>query len=172
VRSTGIKLAKLHFRRSFQRPEFPHAKFGIEFCSLDPAKSLYALNADIVFVPASTPKILTGGGGKARSSRNWATITFTPVDRTGSIDKHGTPRASILVSPAAIQSIQCIQPPDTLALRAERFTPTRSRSSRRSSLGHPSDRKDVACQGHSQIEGRVVIDTSFPRGPREGAQTS
>ena len=36
------------------RPEFAHANFGIEFFSLDTGKVVYSLNADKLFVPAST----------------------------------------------------------------------------------------------------------------------
>jgi D-alanyl-D-alanine carboxypeptidase len=43
------------------RPEFRHALFGIEFYSLDKAKPIYTLNADKLFTPGSTTKLLTEG---------------------------------------------------------------------------------------------------------------
>src|SRR4030088_51491 len=43
------------------RPEFRHAFFGIEFYSLDTGKPLYKLNAEKLFTPASTTKLLTEG---------------------------------------------------------------------------------------------------------------
>src|SRR5258708_23420499 len=57
------------------RPEFAHANFGIEFYSLDTGKVVYALNADKLFVPASTTKILTEGTLLAKLA---ATYLFTP----------------------------------------------------------------------------------------------
>jgi D-alanyl-D-alanine carboxypeptidase len=43
------------------RPEFAHSNFGIEFFDMQTGQVLYALNADKVFVPASTTKLLTEG---------------------------------------------------------------------------------------------------------------
>ena len=43
------------------RPEFKHAMFGIEFYSLDNGKVIYAINADKLFTPGSTTKLLTEG---------------------------------------------------------------------------------------------------------------
>ena len=43
------------------RPEFAHANFGIEFYALDTGRVIYKLNADKLFVPASTTKLLTEG---------------------------------------------------------------------------------------------------------------
>ena len=48
-------------QKVMSRPEFAHANFGIEFISLDSGKVLYALNANKMFVPASTTKLLTEG---------------------------------------------------------------------------------------------------------------
>src|SRR5260370_34562185 len=70
------------------RPEFAHANFGIEFYSLDTGKILYALNADKLFVPASTTKILTEGALLAKLGADYR--FHTRVYRTGPIDKHGT----------------------------------------------------------------------------------
>src|SRR5260370_30264257 len=53
------------------RPEFAHANFGIEFYSLDTGKILYALNADKLFVPASTTKILTEAALPAKLAANY-----------------------------------------------------------------------------------------------------
>ena len=52
--------------RVMSRPEFRHANFGIEFYSLDTGKVVYALNADKMFVPASTTKLLTEGAVLAK----------------------------------------------------------------------------------------------------------
>src|ERR1700682_2541619 len=47
--------------RITSRPEFRHALWGIEFYSLDTRQPLYTLNADKLFTPASTTKLLTEG---------------------------------------------------------------------------------------------------------------
>jgi len=70
------------------RPEFRHAFFGIEFYSLDTGKVIYKLNAEKLFTPASTTKLLTEGtalellGGDFRF--------HTRVYRTGPIAGDGT----------------------------------------------------------------------------------
>src|SRR5665213_1568585 len=43
------------------RPEFSHANFGIEFYAMDTGRIIYKLNADKLFVPAATTKLLTEG---------------------------------------------------------------------------------------------------------------
>ena len=66
------------------RPEFAHANFGIEFYSLDTGKVVYALNADKLFVPASTTKLLTEGALLAKRSMRLPIIkpgsTVCPFD--------------------------------------------------------------------------------------------
>src|SRR5205823_8494753 len=43
------------------RAEFRHALFGIEFYSLDTHQVIYSINADKLFTPGSTTKLLTEG---------------------------------------------------------------------------------------------------------------
>ncbi|MFY9748986.1 MAG: D-alanyl-D-alanine carboxypeptidase, partial [Acidobacteriaceae bacterium] len=43
------------------RPEFAHARFGIEFIAADTGNVLYQLNPQELFVPGSTTKLLTEG---------------------------------------------------------------------------------------------------------------
>ena len=69
------------------RPEVAHANFGIEFYSLDTGKVLYSLNADKLFVPASTTKTLTEGTLLAKLGTDYR--FHTSVYRTGTIDSHG-----------------------------------------------------------------------------------
>src|SRR6516165_3163847 len=70
------------------RPEFAHSNFGIEFDDLESGKVLYSLNAEKLFVPASTTKLLTEGTVLAKLGPNYR--FRTPIYRTGPIDKHGT----------------------------------------------------------------------------------
>jgi len=58
------------------RPEFTRSNFGIEFYDLETSKVIYALNADKMFVPASTTKLLTEGTVLAKLD---PIIVFTPA---------------------------------------------------------------------------------------------
>jgi D-alanyl-D-alanine carboxypeptidase/D-alanyl-D-alanine-endopeptidase (penicillin-binding protein 4) len=85
---TPQSLLAERIQRIMDRPEFRHALFGIEFFSLDSGQPLYRLNADKLFTPASTTKLLTEGtalellGGDFRF--------HTRVYRTGPINPDGT----------------------------------------------------------------------------------
>ena len=41
------------------RPEYRHSRFGIEVFDIDQGRSLYRVNADQLFIPGSTTKLLT-----------------------------------------------------------------------------------------------------------------
>ncbi len=155
-------------QKVISRPEFAHANFGMEFYSLDTGKVVYALNADKLFVPASTTKILTEGTLLAKLGADYR--FRTSVYRTGAIDKHGTLKgALILVASGDPNLSNRMQPDGTLAFVDE------DHSYQGPAL--PGDplvvikrlAKDVAAKGIHKIEGRVLIDTTlFPGGPREG----
>ena len=149
------------------RPEFVHANFGIEFYSLDSGKVVYSLNANKLFVPASTTKILTEGTLLAKLGADYR--FHTCVYRTGPIDKHGTLKGDlILVASGDPNLSNRIQPDGTLAFEDE------DHSYRGPAL--PGDplivikqlAKDIAAKGVRKIEGRVLIDTTIsPDGLRE-----
>ncbi len=69
------------------RPEFAHSNFGVEFLDLQTGEVLYSVNADKMFVPASTTKLLTEGTVLAKLG-DYRFHTY--IYRTGPIDKHGT----------------------------------------------------------------------------------
>jgi PBP4 family serine-type D-alanyl-D-alanine carboxypeptidase len=48
-------------RAVIDRPEFAHAMWGMQFTSLDSGRVVYALNAEKLFTPGSTTKLLTMG---------------------------------------------------------------------------------------------------------------
>src|SRR5467141_3135448 len=101
-------------QKIISRPEFTHANFGIEFYSRDTGKVVYALNADKLFVPASTTKILTEGTLLAKLGADYR--FHTRVYRTGSIDKHGTLNGDlILVASGDPNLSNRVQPDGTLA---------------------------------------------------------
>src|SRR5882672_3129682 len=155
-------------QKIISRPEFAHANFGIEFCSLDTGKVLYALNADKLFVPASTTKILTEGALLAKLGADYR--FQTRVYRTGSIDKHGTLKGHlILVASGDPNLSNRIQPDGTLAFVDEDHSYEGPALPGDPLLVINRLAKDVAASGIHKIEGRVLIDaTLFPDGPREG----
>jgi N-acyl-D-amino-acid deacylase len=150
------------------RPEFAHANFGIEFYSLDSGKVVYSLNADKMFVPASTTKILTEGALLAKLGADYR--FHTRIYRTGPIDSKGRLKGDlILVTSGDPNLSNRIQPDGTLAFVDEDHS--------YDGPALPGDpltvikqlAKDVATKGIRKIEGRILIDTSlFPDGPREG----
>jgi N-acyl-D-amino-acid deacylase len=150
------------------RPEFAHANFGIEFVSLDSGKVLYSLNANKMFVPASTTKLLTEGTVLAKLGADYR--FHTRVYRTGPLDSKGKLKGDlVLVASGDPNLSNRIQPDGTLAFVDEDHS--------YSGPALPGDplsvikqlAKDVAAHGVKKIEGRVLIDTSlFPDGPREG----
>src|SRR3989475_3273738 len=155
-------------QKVISRPEFAHANFGIEFYSLDSGKVVYALNADKLFVPASTTKILTEGALLAKLGADYR--FQTRVYRTGSIDKHGTLKGHlILVASGDPNLSNRIQPDGTLAFVDEDHSYEGPALPGDPLLVINRLAKDVAASGIRKIEGQVLIDTSlFPDGPREG----
>ena len=75
-------------QKVMDRPEFAHANFGIEFYDIATGKVVYSLNANKLFVPASTTKTLTEGTVLAKLGADYR--FHTVIYRTGPIDKKGT----------------------------------------------------------------------------------
>src|SRR5882762_5499951 len=154
-------------QKVISRPEFAHANFGIEFYSLDTGKVVYALNADKLFVPASTTKILTEGTLLAKLGADYR--FHTRVYRSGPIDKHGTLKGDlILVASGDPNLSNRIQPDGTLAFVDEDHSYEGPALPGDPFLVIQQLAKDVAAKGIHKIEGRVAIDAAlFPDGPRE-----
>src|SRR5262249_25657260 len=150
------------------RPEFAHANFGIEFYSLDTDKVIYALNADKLFVPASTTKLLTEGTLLAKLGADYR--FHTRVYRTGPVDSKGRlKRDVVLVASGDPNLSNRIQPDGTLAFVDEDHSYNGPALDRDPLSVIKQLARDVAAKGIRKIEGRVLVDTSlFPDGPREG----
>ncbi len=150
------------------RPEFAHANFGIEFYSLDTGKIIYALNADKLFVPASTTKILTEGTLLAKLGADYR--FHTRLYRTGPIDSKGKLKGDlILVASGDPNLSNRIQPDGTLAFVDEDHSYQGPAVSGDPLAVIKQLARDVAAKGIRKLEGRVLIDTTlFPEGPREG----
>jgi PBP4 family serine-type D-alanyl-D-alanine carboxypeptidase len=150
------------------RPEFAHASFGIEFYSLDTGKVIYALNANKMFVPASTTKLLTEGAMLAKLGSDYR--FHTRVYHTGRLDSKGKLKGDLVLIASGDPNLSNrIQPDGTLAFVDEDHS--------YNGPAVPGDplavikqlAKDVAARGVKKIEGRALTDTSlFPDGPREG----
>src|SRR6267143_5732596 len=155
-------------QKVISRPEFAHANFGIEFYSLDTGEVLYALNADKLFVPASTTKILTEGTLLAKLGADYR--FHTRVYRSGPIDKHGTLNGDlILVASGDPNLSNRVQPDGTLA-----FVDHDHSYNGPALPGDPLAvikqlAKDVFAKGIRKIEGQVYVDaTLLPDAGREG----
>src|SRR3989441_11896133 len=100
--------------RIMSRPEFTRANFGIEFCSLDTGKVIYALNESKMFVPASTTKTLTEGALLAALGADYR--FHTHIYRTGPVDSKGRLKGDlVLVASGDPNLSNRIQPDGTLA---------------------------------------------------------
>ncbi len=140
VRAQSEAFLAKRIEKITSRPEFAHANFGIEFYSLETGKVLYSLNADKLFVPASTTKILTEGALLARLGADYR--FHTRVYRTGPIDKHGVLKGDLILVASGDPNL----------------------SNRIQQLA-----RDVAAKGIRKIEGRVYVDaTLLPEVGREG----
>ena len=96
------------------RPEFAHSNFGIEFFDVPTGQVLDALNADKMFVPASTTKLLAEGTVMVELGGDFRFHTF--VYRTGEIDKQATLKGDVvLVSSGDPNLSNRIQADGTLA---------------------------------------------------------
>jgi PBP4 family serine-type D-alanyl-D-alanine carboxypeptidase len=155
-------------QKIIERPEFKHANFGIEFYDFATGTVIYSLNADKLFIPASTTKLLTEGTLLAKLGKDYR--FHTAIYRTGNIDGKGRLKGDlILVASGDPNLSNRIQPDGTLAFQDEDH-----------SYGGPAVSgdplavikvlaKQVRAKGIRRIDGRVLIDTSLlPDGPREG----
>lgn len=150
------------------RPEFRHANFGIEFYSLDTGKVVYALNADKMFVPASTTKLLTEGTLLAKLGADYR--FHTRIYRTGPLDSKGRLKGDlVLVASGDPNLSNRIQPDGTLGFVDEDHSYNGPALSGDPLTAIKKLAKDVATKGVRRIDGRVLVDASLvPDGAREG----
>jgi PBP4 family serine-type D-alanyl-D-alanine carboxypeptidase len=165
------KLLVERIQRIMDRPEFRHALFGIEFFSLDSGKPLYRLNADKLFTPASTTKLLTEGtalellGGDFRF--------HTRVYRTGPINSDGTLDGDLVLVASGDPNLSGrVRPDGTLAFENEDHSYDGDPATR----AVPGDplliirrlAQQVAAAHIKKIRGHLAVDVSlFPEGQRE-----
>src|SRR5215813_3335618 len=152
------------------RPEFRHALFGIKFYSLDTGKTLYELNADKLFKPASTTKLLTIGTALQTLGADYR--FHTRVYRTGPIKDGKLEGDLVLVASGDPNLSGRIQPDGTMAFTNE----DHSYDGDPNTKAVPGDpllvihelADQIAKSIPREINGRVLVDASlFPEGERE-----
>ena len=153
------------------RPAFRHALFGIEFYSLDSGRPIYTLNADKLFVPGSTTKLVTMGSALQLLGPDHR--FHTRVYRTGAIGADGTLDGDlVLVASGDMNLSGRIRPDGTLAF--ENVDHTYGGPDSRGVEGDPlrvvrEIAASVAAHGVKRVAGRVVVDASlFEEGERDG----
>ena len=168
VQAQAPDLLEARIQKVMARPEFAHSNFGVEFYDPETGKVLYALNADKLFVPASTTKLITEGTVLAKIGPDFRFHTF--IYRTGPIDKHGTLKGNlILVASGDPNLSNRIQPDGTLAFMDDDHS--------YNGPALPGDplavieefATQIAAKGIRKIDGNVYVDTiQMPDGEREG----
>ena len=164
------KLAE-RIQRVIDRPEFRRAIFGIEFYSLDSSKPIYTLNAEKLFVPGSTTKLLTMGTALELMGADYR--FHTRVYRTGQVDGSGTLVGDLVLVASGDPNLSArVRPDGTLAFENEDHAYDSDVHTR----AVPGDplliirrlAAQVAAHGIKRISGRVLVDaTLFKGGDRE-----
>jgi D-alanyl-D-alanine carboxypeptidase/D-alanyl-D-alanine-endopeptidase (penicillin-binding protein 4) len=153
------------------RPEFKHALFGIEFYSLDKSKVVYSINADKLFTPGSTTKLLTEGTALSLLGADYR--FHTRVYRTGRIDEEGALDGDLILVASGDPNLSGrIRDDATLAFENEDHSYDGDPNTR----AVPGDplivikrlAQQVKDKGIKKIRGNVIVDaTMFREGARE-----
>jgi D-alanyl-D-alanine carboxypeptidase/D-alanyl-D-alanine-endopeptidase (penicillin-binding protein 4) len=153
------------------RPEFRHAFFGIEFYSLDTGKPIYALNAEKLFTPGSTTKLLTEGTALELLGADFR--FHTRIYRTGPISNDGTLDGDLILVASGDPNLSGrINADGTLAFENEDHSYDGDVHTR----AVPGDpllvirrlAQAVTDRGVKKISGHVIIDNSlFAEGQKE-----
>lgn len=156
-------------------PRYSRAFFGIAVYDVGRQRMLYAQNAQRLFIPASTTKLMTEGTALGVLGPNFR--FRTPVYRTGAIVDGVLHGDLVLVASGDPDISQRVQPNDTLAFENTDHAYDGSPQTK----AVPGDpllvvrqlARQVAAHGIRSVTGRVVVDASlFPdAGPEAGTQT-
>jgi len=152
------------------RPELVHAEFGVAAYDLDAKKMVFGLNAEQLFTPGSTTKLLTMGTALGLLGADYR--FHTPVYRTGPIDR-GVVKGDIVLVGSGDANLSGRAAGDTLGFSDEDHSYAGGGDSVAKAIGDPlAAMRDLAGQiasrGIKQIDGRVLVDVSlFPQGERE-----
>jgi D-alanyl-D-alanine carboxypeptidase/D-alanyl-D-alanine-endopeptidase (penicillin-binding protein 4) len=154
------------------RPEYVHARFGMEFRALDADRPAYQFNEQQFFVAASTTKLLTEGTALALLGPDYR--FHTRVFRTGAIDAGGTLGGDLVLVAAGDPNLSNrIQPDGTLAFENQDHAYDSMPGGAHVVPGDPlAVIRELAAQvagaGIKKVAGHIVVDASlFPEGERE-----
>ena len=154
------------------RPEYLHARFGMEFWPLNADKPAYHFNEQQFFVAASTTKLLTEGTALSLLGPDYR--FHTRVFRTGVIDGSGTLNGDLILVAAGDPNLSNrIQPDGTLAFQNQDHAYDSMPGGAKLVPGDPlAALREIAAQiakaGVRKIAGHVLVDVSlFPEGERE-----
>lgn len=156
------------------RPEFAHSTFGIAVLDVSTDEMLYERDADALFTPASTTKLLTEGTAMALLG---ADHRFrTRIYRTGPVDEEGVLRGDlVLVASGDPNLSNRIRPDGTLAFTDHDHAYGGSPDTEAVDGDPLAVVRDLAGQvadaGIRRIAGHVIVDASlFPEGePEQGS---
>lgn len=153
------------------RPAFRHTLFGVELYSLDTHRVIYALNADKLFVPGSTTKLITMGSALQILGADYR--FHTRVYRTGDIDDGGVVRGDLVLVASGDPNLSGRARPDgTLAFENvdHSYGGTDSHGVDGDPLAVVRElAASVAAKGVKRVAGRVIVDASlYPEGERDG----
>jgi D-alanyl-D-alanine carboxypeptidase len=163
--SLADKLAEIS-----RRPELVHATFGVAVYDLDAKKQLFGLNAEQLFTPGSTTKLLTMGTALALLGADYR--FHTPVYRTGPVTG-GTLGGDLVLVASGDPNLSGRILGDTLGFANEDHSYAGRGDSVSKIIGDPllvmrELAGQIASQGITHVDGRVVVDVSlFPQGERE-----
>lgn len=155
-------------QKVMDRPEFARANFGIEFLDLATGKVVYAHDANKLFVPASTTKLLTEGTLLAKLGADYR--FHTKIYRTGPLDKKGNLKGDLILVASGDPNLSNRARPDgTLAFEDEDHSYGGPAVSGDSLTVIKELARAVHDKGVKKIGGRILVDASLMQdGPREG----
>ena len=158
-------------------PRLKHSIVAGEVYDLDSHRVLYARNAALLMVPASTTKLLTEGTSLALLGPGFRWTT--PVYRDGPVDARGVLHGNlVLVASGDPNLSQRIQPNGTLAFENEDHAYDGSAETKAVPGDPLAVMRDLAAQvakaGIRGVNGRVVVDTSLlpDQGTENGTGTT
>ena len=167
VESLDRRIAKI-----MSRPEYLHARFGMEFWPLNADKPVYRCNEQQLFVAASTTKLLTEGTALALLGPDYR--FHTRVYRTGAVDRGGTLHGDLILVAAGDPNLSNrVQADGTLAFQNQDHAYDSMPGGAKVVAGDPlAAIRELAAQvakaGIKKIAGHVLVDVSlFPEGERE-----
>lgn len=157
------------FRAVMGRPEYKHSRFGVEVYSLDQGKVLFSWNAQELFVPGSTTKILSVGSALELLGSDFR--FHTKIYRTGPLNNGTLNGDLVLVASGDPNLSNRIQPDGALVFENE----DHSYDGFAEAKAVPGDplavikelAAAVAAKGITHVTGRVLVDISLFR---EGAR--